>query len=278
MACTIRNMDMAEMEIAAYLAYKEGWNPGHADGWAFFKADPKGFFIAEIDSRVVGCISAVKYSNEFGFIGFYVVEPEYRGTTAGTQLAIAALNYLERCNIGIDGVLDKVKNYERIGFKQAYKNSRFEGIGNNFRTSENLVFMDNIDKQLIYKYDLKCFPAERHNFIDAWLEMPNIHAYAQYKNGKLGGWGVIRPCRKGFKIGPLFADSFPIADNIYKALASHAVDELIYIDIPEKNDFGVQLAAKHDMRLVFETVRMYTKKEPDIDLQKVFGVTSFELG
>ena len=29
---------------------------------------------------------------------------------------------------------------------------------------------------------------------------------------------------------------------------------------------------------MFETARMYTKKMPRIDLQKVFGVTTFEVG
>jgi hypothetical protein len=32
------------------------------------------------------------------------------------------------------------------------------------------------------------------------------------------------------------------------------------------------------MQPVFETARMYTGPDPDIDLQTVFGVTSFELG
>jgi hypothetical protein len=32
------------------------------------------------------------------------------------------------------------------------------------------------------------------------------------------------------------------------------------------------------MKKVFETARMYTGDEPVIELQKIFGVTSFELG
>jgi len=32
------------------------------------------------------------------------------------------------------------------------------------------------------------------------------------------------------------------------------------------------------MKPMFETARMYTKKPPNTPLQKVYGVTSFELG
>ena len=32
------------------------------------------------------------------------------------------------------------------------------------------------------------------------------------------------------------------------------------------------------MKPMFETARMYTKGKPNIDLQRVFGVTTFELG
>ena len=41
---------------------------------------------------------------------------------------------------------------------------------------------------------------------------------------------------------------------------------------------GKDLAKKYGMNYVFETARMYTKKPPEIDVQKVFGVTTFEVG
>jgi N-acetylglutamate synthase-like GNAT family acetyltransferase len=271
-------MEPAELEIAAYLAYKEGWNPGIADGWAFYQQDPKGFFIAEIDSRVVGCISAVKYSADFGFIGFYVVEEEFRNSIAGTQLGLAALNYLQECNIGIDGVLQRVANYERIGFELAYKNARFESIGSNYLFSSNVVKPECVDIQQIYDYDSQCFPAPRPKFIDAWLKMPNTHSYCYVENGNLKGWGTIRSCRKGLKIGPLFADNYDIANEIYKALSNYAIDELLYLDIPMINNEALKIANKYGMKLVFETARMYSKNSPNINIQKIFGVTSFELG
>jgi GNAT superfamily N-acetyltransferase len=278
MACNVRLMDVAEMEIAAYLAYREGWNPGLADGWAFYQADPNGFFIAEIDGKVVGCISAVKYSAEFGFIGFYVVEPEHRGTVAGTQLAITALNYLAGCNIGIDGVPDRIANYERLGFKAAHFNARYENVGADYKIHSNIVFLNTVNRELLYDYDRTCFPALRKDFIDAWVKMPNTKSYIYLEDSKVKGWGLIRKCRKGYKIGPLFADNYEIADNLYRALAKNAIDELIYLDIPLSNQGSQRLVDNYGMNKVFETSRMYSINEPDIEKSKIYGITSFELG
>jgi len=40
----------------------------------------------------------------------------------------------------------------------------------------------------------------------------------------------------------------------------------------------VNLAEKYTMQKVFGTARMYTGKFPDLSLNKIFGVTTFELG
>ncbi|MCO5252534.1 MAG: GNAT family N-acetyltransferase [Candidatus Kapabacteria bacterium] len=278
MNCIVRKMELPEIEIAMHLAYKEGWNPGLNDGIAFYNTDPHGFLLAEYKGRVVGTISSVNYGDGFGFIGFYIVDSDYRGTVVGTQLGMAALNYLKDLNIGIDGVVARVENYKRLGFKEAYKNIRFEGIGDKFIVEPEVVHTKIIDFQEIADYDARCFPVRREKFLKGWLEMINSHSYVFYEENRVKGYGVIRSCRKGYKIGPLFADDIHIAEQLYKALANKAADELIYFDTPEANLFAVDLAHKYEMKKVFETARMYTGEEPLIDLPKIFGVTSFELG
>ena len=278
MACTVRRMELPEIEIATYLAYKEGWNPGLNDGLAFFNTDENGFFLAEIDGRVVGCISAVNYNNEFGFIGFYIVDSEFRGSPAGTLLGITALKYLEGINTGLDGVLSRVENYRRIGFKLAYKNIRYEGIGGSYKYSSNIVPAHIIEFDEICDYDRQCFPVKREFFLKGWLSMINSHSLVYYADNCIRGYGTIRTCRKGYKIGPIFADDFKIADELYRALSSKAIDELVYLDVPEVNQFAVDLAMKYEMKKVFETARMYSIEEPLTDVNKIFGITSVELG
>jgi Acetyltransferase (GNAT) domain len=98
------------------------------------------------------------------------------------------------------------------------------------------------------------------------------------ERGTLIGYGVLRPCRQGSKIGPLFADRHEAADELFTALRARAAAGLVYLDVPEVNSAAVALAEQHGMKPVFETARMYKGPAPAVDLPRVFGVTSFELG
>lgn len=275
----IRRMELPEIETALDWAAQEGWNPGLHDGNCFFSTDPNGFFIAEENGSVVGVISAVKYSSNFGFIGFYIVEQSYRGGMAGVALGKHAHSYLIDCNIGLDGVLERIENYKRIGFQYLYKNFRYEGvIDTNPVKEESIVEINKIPFIDILCYDRLCFPSDRADFLNCWLNMPDSKHFAKIENGKINGYGVIRKCRKGYKIGPLFADNVEIAERIFLKLCEATAPEPIYFDTPEANPLAVGLALKYGMKECFATARMYSRGSPKIDVQKIYGVTSFELG
>ena len=89
----ISTMNREDVDLAVEWAAREGWNPGWHDAECFFQTDPQGFLIGTIDSRPVGCISAVSYHNVFGFIGFYIVVPEYRGQGYGIRFQIGLQQY-----------------------------------------------------------------------------------------------------------------------------------------------------------------------------------------
>jgi hypothetical protein len=55
-------------------------------------------------------------------------------------------------------------------------------------------------------------------------------------------------------------------------------ESTIFLDIPEPNKAAMDLANEYGMAKVFETARMYNKEQPDIFLDGIFGVTTFELG
>ncbi len=97
-------------------------------------------------------------------------------------------------------------------------------------------------------------------------------------NGKLAGYGVIRKCRRGYKIGPLFADREEIAETLFLALTGRIPGEEFFLDIPEPNAAAGSLVRRHNMQSVFETARMYSGAVPSLPLERIFGVTSFELG
>ncbi len=127
-------------------------------------------------------------------------------------------------------------------------------------------------------YDSACFAAPRREFLELWLKQPGSNGFAVVDGGTLKGYGLIRSCRSGHKIGPLFADSADIAERIYRALAATAPGDPVYLDVPLPNEAAVALAKRHRMTPVFETARMYTRGDPGVPIPRVFGVTTFELG
>ena len=276
----IKTMNIDEIRTAVQWAANEGWNPGLNDAESFYAEDPQGFLIGYLDEEPIGCISAVSYKGGFGFLGFYIVTPKYRGKGYGIRLWNEGIQKLQGHNIGLDGVFEQQENYKKSGFKLAYSNIRFECTQlPTEHNSSNLLNINEADFTGLNKYDRLMFPAEREKFLKAWINMPDSQGFAHVYNGSIKGYGVIRKCLKGYKIGPLFADDYHTAHNIFAALCKYAESgEPVYLDVPEVNLQGLKLAEKYNMVKVFGTARMYDRHQPNIDLERIFGVTTFELG
>lgn len=279
MRYAIRRAGRKELDIPIGWAAREGWNPGLYDAESFFATDPRGFFLGFLDNEPVASISAISYPGGFGFLGFYIVKPEYRGRGYGWAIWQEAMRYLRGHTIGLDGVVAQQENYKKSGFVHAYANIRHEGVGGEpVKPSKHIVPLSNVSFSEILAYDRQVFPANRATFLKLWIKQPKSLALGYLKDGKLRGYGMVRPCRVGYKVGPLFADNEKIADELFQQFRAFVGNNKIYLDVPEVNKRAVALARRYKMKPMFETARMYTKKVPDIDFLKLFGVTSFELG
>jgi GNAT superfamily N-acetyltransferase len=276
----IRAMTRSELDFAIRLASQAGWNPGLHDADCFYQTDPNGFLIGLLNDQPIGCISAVSYPGNFGFLGFYIVVPEYRGQGYGIQLWNAAINYLRGHNIGLDGVLEQQSNYQRSGFQLAHRNIRYAAMVEVEQAdTKNIVDLRQVAFADLCAYDRPLFPADRARFLKAWIQMPQAKAIAMLEDQAIVGYGVIRQCHQGYKIGPLFANSSQIAEALLLNLARHPeLGSLLYLDLPEINKAAIALADRYQMKPVFETARMYTQAQPTVAGDRIFGVTTFELG
>jgi GNAT superfamily N-acetyltransferase len=217
----VRNMTEADLALALEWAAAEGWNPGLHDANCFYAADPEGFFLAELDGAPIGCASAVRYSSGFGFLGLYIVKAEHRGKGFGLELWRAALDHLADRVIGLDGVVAQQDNYRKSGFQLAFRNIRQKGWGGGAAPS-GLTYLAAIPIEEILRYDETAFPASRAKFLKSWIGQPQAVSVGVVDGGRLKGYGVLRACREGFKIGPLFADEEETADRLFVGLMARA--------------------------------------------------------
>ena len=275
----INRMTADQVQIAIDWAAREGWNPGIHDAELFYHADPNGFFIGTFENQPVAVGNAVVYDDEFAFCGLYIVEPGYRRRGFGLALTRARLEYVGARNAGIDGVLENISIYERVGYRLAYQNFRYRGSAKKWPVENSAVRpLAEFSFTQLEAYDRECFPAPRSIFLRAWISQPDALALGFLDGGQLKGFTVRRQCIDGHKIGPLFADNLEIALALLRAVQSSVAGAPIVIDIPEINAEALALVQSQPMEQVFATGRMYLKGHPNLADHKIFGISTYELG
>jgi ribosomal protein S18 acetylase RimI-like enzyme len=275
----VRRMRPDEVEMIRTWETAEGWNPGLHHGPCFFATDPGGFFVGELEGRPVACISCVAYNDAFGFLGLYIVQPEFRGRGYGLQTWRAGMAHLGTRNVGLDGVVAQQSNYQRSGFAVAHYHIRYQGEGSG-RPPAGIVPLSAVPFEDVLAYDRGCFPAPRPAFLRAWLAMPESVALGCLREGRLAGFGVAHRSVEGFKVGPLFADDLEAAELLLRGLTAETGGGSFFLDAPDdaENPAAAQLVGRFGMREVLRTARMYTRGRPRLNAGRVFGITSMELG
>jgi GNAT superfamily N-acetyltransferase len=275
----IRAMRPEEIAIAAHWAAAEGWNPGLADAACFATVDPEGFLIGELNGAPAATISCVNYDARFAFLGFYIVRPDLRGRGYGLRIWNAAVAHAPARTIGLDGVVAQQENYRKSGFQFAYANIRYGGtVAPAPDAPAGIVPLADVPFATVEMDDATVFPASRTAFLRTWINARGHVGRALMRDGSLAAWGVIRPCRSGRRIGPLMADDRAAAEAVFAALVAAAGPGDVFLDVPSINRDAVALAESHGLAPVFETARMYTGAIRPVRLERVFGVTTFELG
>ena len=281
---------------------KEDRRPGALDHESFFAADETGFYVGELDGQAISSVSVVKYSDDYAFVGQYLVNEEYRGRGYGLKTwktAMASLH--DGYNIGLETYAEKEYFYERTGFKHGWFDQRFEiaasqaadylsgecgqsSSGVHIHPASEIEFND------IFEYDTSVYVFPRKSFLAKWISASNSRAFVATDNrGKVVGYIVARMTLKqadGWKIGPLFADNSQIARSLYRAaLAKVAAEDptgVVVVDVPfgnEQNPDALKIAKELSATPVFTAARMYSKGVPSgIPMKKMFALTTVELG
>ena len=173
--------------------------------------------------------------------------------------------------------------YGKGGFVFSHRNMRFRAeiparpVSSSVE-DKSIIPLAAVPFEQILDYDRTCFPVRRPNFLRGWISQQDALALGCQRDGKLSGYGVVRCCREGCKIGPLFADDALAAKALYLHLAEFAAGGPLFLDAPENNPTAMELVHQHRMIEVFGCARMYLGPSPVVAHERVFGVTTFELG
>jgi GNAT superfamily N-acetyltransferase len=260
-------MRREEADILAGWAADEGWNPGKADIGIAWATDPDAFVALHQGSELAGGGTIFSYDGRFGFMGLFIVRRELRGAGLGSKLWHHRLKRVQErllpgAPIGMDGVFAMVPFYERGGFVLAYRDLRFEGIARG-AANPQARSLDPSMFALVETFDRAYVPAPRSSFLGQWMFQSGAHAIGLMEKDRLVGYGVARPARMGYKLGPVFAERLDVAERMIGALMAKIAGEPV-------QQFG--------LKEVFGCARMYHGADPKLPVQNIYGVTSFEFG
>ena len=278
-----RKLTLNHLRELVSWAKQEGWNPGLEDAELFYLADPDGFYGYFKEEELIGGGSLVSYDGEFGFMGLYIMKPEYRSQGIGRSLWNQRKNtLLKRLNpnaaIGMDGVVAMQSFYHKGGFELAFTDERHENTGKNYPIHLAVSAIIPEDVPMILAFDKQCFGFDRTQFMQAWLFQTQGQAFKYSTSDGLQGFAVLRKVSHGYKIGPLFAENLAVAEALYERCLTAVGDDKVYLDIPLCNPLAVALTTKYQTQAMFECGRMYYGIKPSLPMHKVFGITTFELG
>ncbi|MDX2227334.1 MAG: GNAT family N-acetyltransferase [Verrucomicrobiae bacterium] len=280
---SIRKLSRDQFESVIAWAAREGWNPGLHDAEIFWQTDPDGHYGLFLQDRLIGSGSVISYKSSYGFMGLFIMDPEFRGQGLGHRLWFARRDILlsrlrPGSAIGMDGVFAMQPFYARGGFVCTHRNLRMEGVGKTGKPGRGLVELSQIPFEKVLAFDCVHFGLPRPEFLKPWIVPDGGRGLGLLTGGELTGMGVVRPCRTGFKIGPLFAQNAAGAETIFNALSNHAVGQPLFLDLPENNPDALALAQRQGMKEVFGCARMYYGPRPRTPWERIYGVTTFELG
>ena len=277
----IDTLNREEVQTMYQWIAREGWNPGLHDADTFYKAFASGLIGIKLDDELVGVSAVFRHNARYASFGNFIVKPEYRGQGFGLMMTRRRLQMAGYRNLSLDGVLEKESVYRSVGFRTAHINQRFAFNWQHApdKLHSNIINLRYIRLLELLDYEKRLFPGKRKPYLKAWVTQPGASAFCFRDHHNIKGFGVLRPCITGYKIGPLFADTPVIAEHLMQALLQHSLGQPVFCDVPETNRYARHLVHSFEGQSVdFLSARMYRGYEPDLDYQRLYALTSLEAG
>lgn len=280
---------MSDAEILEIMSWAgtEGWGPNEGDAEAFASADREGFLAARVDGQMVAGIAAVNWGPYYSFVGLFITDPRWRSQGIGRYLVRAALDHAGSRLIGVDGVVEQMPYYERLGMQSAHMHVRYATPADRAAAipaprGQTFTVVPGTAGLIpaAVTYDSQFFPGDRAEFMARWLDPHSPHRSwlaALDPDGQLVGLAAVRPVAHGHKVGPLQAQRPAIAAALLDSIVA-ARSGTIYLDVPDRNENAVAMVTASGMQPVFRCARMYNGPAPMIAMERNYGVCTLELG
>ncbi len=279
-------MTRAELDLALDWADAEGWDPALTDAECLRAFDADGLLVARAaDGAPLACVAAMRCGAALGRLSLLLVSPAARGRGLGRAVLRAGLERLGGAPcVVMDDLMPGLAKQRATGFAAAWTHARHVAAGPLAPAAELRVGQVLLDAReapfaALLALDAQSFAFPRAGFLRALFGGPGHAARAVLDpTDRPLGYGVLRPTRRGSRVGPLVAEDAQVAAALLAALTRAAPPGTVSMDVREDHAASVALARAAGMSPVFSARRLYSAPPPAMRRDRVFAISGYEAG
>ncbi len=281
-AYSLRLMTKHDLPACQRLREQIGWNQLLSDWQRFHALNPSGCFVVTDQNQIVGTVCTVIYERS-GWVAMVIVDQNYRRQGIGQILLMAGIEHLE--NHGVIVRLDATPEgkllYNGIGFKDEYKEARFE-----CDTVKTLLYDDygcqalHVDQlDALEDFDRPVFGESRRQVLFSYLQYYPDYAFCLKDHRKIKGYILARDGSRAFHIGPWVAYNAEDARTLFCHCINIRRPKRVYVDIPAPNPQVWDMLRGFGFQQQRPFIRMYRGETPNSGKPEfVYGLSGPELG
>ena len=279
---SVRRLEDRDIDDAIALTDLEAWGYTRADFHRLLALSPSGSFVAEIEGRVVGCLTTTSHDG-LAFLGAVIVRPELRGKGVGQTMMEAALRYLASSGVRtvrLYAYLRAIPFYERLGFHGEYEVVRWDGTAEVGRI-HGIRPIRRDDLPAIARMDAAFFGANRLRLLGRLSEEFSSTFLVAESRGRIRGFIVGSPSEDACEVGPWVVEpgDEPVAVDLFRALVAAAGVSEIAFSGPTTNEALKEFVQARQFREVFRALRMWWRSNDFAgDPRGVWGLAGLEKG
>ena len=275
------NLTAADLEDALRLSVQAGWNQTAADWRRILDLSPLGCFAGRLGGRLVATSTVVTYGSAPGWIGMVLVDEVCRGRGHGGAILARAVEHARsRCGdaFGLDATDLGRPVYLKSGFHDVAPVDRWEGAPAEVPCLGEVRELDRSSFDEVAALDRESCGADRSELLLHLLHEAGVSGWATRLDGRLLGYGFLRPGRERWHFGPVVAEETGVFAAILTAASRRLAGARVLFDAPR--DPGVTgLLEKAGLAVQRRLTRMTFGRPQALLLgDRVGALTAFEWG
>ena len=266
---SFRRMTDGDLPAADELRRLAGWNQTLEDWRRLFCLEPRGCFVAALEGGVVGTVTTTTYGQALAWIGMMLVHAEHQRRGIGTRLMRQALEYLQGHGVGcvkLDATPAGRPVYERLGFVPQSSLTRYQRpASDNTQSPEPAAAsardLSEADWVAVDVLDRAAFGASRVCLLRS-LAHDSRAVLVWPAQGRVVGWGMVRPGANADYLGPLVCSSNDGSSLLVTLLVGRAGKRSVIWDVPDENEAAKAAAQRFGFAPLRPLTRMCLGPNP----------------